>query len=128
MPLRSEGVREWLRIARGDLAMAGLPAGPEVPLELLCFHAQQAAEKAVKGALYALGIRPPKIHDLGVLLDLLPAEVARTEDVERSSLLTPYATVSRYPWGGARVTEDQYRDALRLAQAVVDWASEIIGA
>ncbi len=42
--------REWLVRARSDLALArSRPEG--VLLDDLCFHAQQAAEKAIKGAL-----------------------------------------------------------------------------
>lgn len=42
----------WIAHARGDLAEAPPPFG--VPLELLCFHAQQAAEKALKAVLLSL--------------------------------------------------------------------------
>jgi HEPN domain-containing protein len=44
-------------------------------LEGLCFHAQQAAEKALKAVLIAKGIPPPKTHNIRILLDLLPQDV-----------------------------------------------------
>jgi HEPN domain-containing protein len=45
-----EDAREWINRARSDLALAR--AKPEgVYLEDLCFHAQQAAEKAIKALL-----------------------------------------------------------------------------
>lgn len=36
---------DWLRYAYSDLALAGITPLPQVLLEQLCFHAQQAAEK-----------------------------------------------------------------------------------
>ncbi len=73
MPLErfpSDDPREWLNRARSNL----LRAKEEVPgvyLEDLCFDAQQAAEKAIKGVLLARGIDFPYIHDLARLLTLL---------------------------------------------------------
>lgn len=43
---------EWLRRARGDLIIAkGFSECEGVLLEDLCFHSQQATEKALKGVL-----------------------------------------------------------------------------
>ncbi|MBN2050303.1 MAG: HEPN domain-containing protein [Spirochaetales bacterium] len=38
------------------------------PLEIICFHCQQAAEKALKAYLAYNEIRPPKTHDLDELI------------------------------------------------------------
>jgi len=43
--------QEWLARAKGDLALASAPLPPGGFYEDLCFHAQQAAEKALK-AIY----------------------------------------------------------------------------
>ena len=43
--------QDWLRHARSDLALAGVPKTGKVLYAHLCFHAQQAAEKALKGVL-----------------------------------------------------------------------------
>jgi HEPN domain-containing protein len=62
--------REWIRRARSDWALArAKPKG--VYLEDLCFHAQQAAEKAIKALLIRHRIQFPYIHDLAKLLSLL---------------------------------------------------------
>jgi HEPN domain-containing protein len=37
--------------------------------ELLCFHAQQAVEKALKAFLIAKGDEPPRTHSIEVLLE-----------------------------------------------------------
>lgn len=127
MPPQPESVGEWLRYARSDLELAETPLTPEILPEMLCFHAQQAAEKAIKAVLILHGIRPPKIRDTGALLDRLPADVAVTDEVERARALTGYATISRYPWAGVAVTEDQYRETLGTARAVLVWTEETVG-
>ena len=39
---------DWLRHACSDLELARVARTPKILLEGLCFHAQQAAEKALK--------------------------------------------------------------------------------
>ncbi len=55
--------REWLVRARSDLALAGSSLAG-VLLEDLCFHAQQAAEKAIKAVLIRHDTEFPLTHDL----------------------------------------------------------------
>jgi HEPN domain-containing protein len=58
-PPRRGSPGDWLRHARSDLALARTTPTPEIMLEALCFHAQQAAEKAIKAVLVVRGITPP---------------------------------------------------------------------
>ncbi|MDR0522418.1 MAG: HEPN domain-containing protein, partial [Planctomycetaceae bacterium] len=59
--------KKWFRRAKKDLHSARLVAkGRE--WEDVCFHSQQAVEKALKGYLVQHGTDPPKIHDLVVLV------------------------------------------------------------
>ena len=44
---------DWLRHAYSDLALASITPSSQILLEQLCFHAQQAAEKALKAILVA---------------------------------------------------------------------------
>jgi len=119
---------EWLQYARSDLAVARQSLGPEVLKETLCFHAQQAAEKAIKAVLVHCGIAFPKLHSIERLVDLLPTDVPRTHDLAAAHELTPFAIVVRYPGGRERITEEQYCEAVRLAEAVVAWAEECVAA
>jgi HEPN domain len=60
------------RKARSDeIALDKLAGDPDVPDDLIGFHAQQALEKLFKAALAHAGVAPPRIHDLGELLALL---------------------------------------------------------
>ena len=62
----------WLRHARADLALAAAAPPEGILLELLAYHAQQAAEKASKAVLLArTGTPPPRTHDVVLLMDLL---------------------------------------------------------
>lgn len=63
---------EWLNRARRNLIRARLDARIDgVFLEDLCFDAQQAAEKAIKGVLIHLGVVFPYVYDLGALIALV---------------------------------------------------------
>lgn len=48
--------RDWLARARGDLALARSPVAEGAFLEDYCFHAQQAAEKALKAVYQHHGL------------------------------------------------------------------------
>ncbi len=118
--------REWMNRARSDLTQAKNQV-PGVYLENLCFNAQQAAEKAIKGVLIARDIEFPYVHDLAHLLSLLEdgGEVI-PEAIRRVGDLTDYATITRYPGEIRPVTEPEYREAIAIAEAVVHWAEEQI--
>ncbi len=117
-----EDPREWMNRARSDLTLAkNRLAG--VYLADLCFHAQQAAEKAVKALMIERDIEFPYVHDLTHLLGLLSeAGFVVPEEILAAKELTRYATFTRYPGLGDRVSDRQYADGLRIADTVVRWA------
>src|SRR3989442_5493406 len=117
---------DWLRYAKADLALARVPLPQGGLYELLCFHAQQAAEKSVKAVLLHYGIAPPRTHNLERLIDLLPTCIARTTVLSQSARLTVYGTAARYPSDAEAVSIEEYQEALRLAAAVVALADKII--
>jgi len=117
---------DWLRYARSDLELARVKRPPEVLLEELCFHAQQAAEKALKAVLIAKGVPPPKTHNIRTLLDILPPDIIPPKEVEDAASLTDYAVISRYPGDFESVDEKEYKETIRLAEIVVLWAERII--
>ena len=60
-----ERSKEWLDFAAMDLGAAEhLLTMYPVPLEIICYHCEQAAEKTLKGILVAFHMEPPKTHDL----------------------------------------------------------------
>ncbi len=95
-------------------------------MEGLCFHAQQAVEKSLKAVLISLRIPFPKTHSIRMLLDLFPESILVHEGIEDVAILTDYAVLARYPGNTEPVEENEYQEAIRLAEAVVDWAEEQI--
>lgn len=115
---------DWLRHAESDLALAKVSIEGPILFESLCFHAQQAAEKAIKAVLVRQGIVPPRSHNLGSLVDLLPEECILPDYLAEATLLTDYAVASRYPGVYESVDEAEYLTAVELAEAVLSWARE----
>lgn len=119
---------EWLRRARSNLARAKADRElAEVLYEDLCFDAQQAAEKAIKAILVERQIPFPKTHDIIDLLTLLQeGGVAAPEEIRQTGILTEYAVDTRYPGLSEDVTEDEYLEAVGLAERVFRWAEALI--
>ena len=66
-------------------------------IDVACFLAQQAAEKAIKALLASRNLAYPKVHDLESLVERAATEwpeLAGWED--RLEALTPYAVELRY--------------------------------
>ena len=117
--------QEWLQYAQSDLAIAGLKDIPDdILFEELCFHAQQAVEKSLKSLLVFKKISFPKTHNIRVLLDLLPVDVAIPEEIADSARLTDYAVMSRYPGVMEAVEKKEQGEAFLLAEAVVAWVKK----
>ncbi len=91
-----------------------------------CFHAQQAAEKAVKAVLVHLGVDFPKSHRLDLLAGLLPASNDVGFDIDALTDLAPWAVAGRYPEDIENPTEIEARRLVELAQAAVQHAHEHI--
>jgi HEPN domain-containing protein len=125
-PGRADAPRRWLQNARGDLSMARVPLPEDATYEMLCFHAQQAAEKAIKAVLLAKGVDFPFTHNLQLLIDRIPSGVDVPPQVTRAVDLTPYAVITRYPGENEPVSEEEYRESLQLAEEVVKWAESVI--
>jgi len=58
----------WLARAQSSLEIAGAKISAAVFYEDLCYQAQQAAEKALKGMLIYFKAEPQFTHNIGVLL------------------------------------------------------------
>ena len=117
---------DWLRYARSDLELSRIVRPDEVLFEVLCYHTQQAAEKALKAVLIAKAVPPPKTHNIRTLLDLLPQKVIVSQEIEDAASPTDYAVTSRYHGDFEPVDEEEYKETVRLAETVVLWAERII--
>ena len=123
---QSGSPEDWLRHAHSDLQLARLSPPPGVLLEGLCFHAQQAAEKALKAVLVAQDTPFPRTHSIGRLAELLPRGISVPREVEDAASLTDYAVTTRYPGVSEPVDEEEYQGAVRLAEEVLAWAERMV--
>jgi HEPN domain-containing protein len=114
-----------LRHAWSDLELARTRRNSKILLEDLCFHAQQTAEKALKAVLVFHSVPFPKTHNIRTLMDLLPEGLNLPEEAKEAASLTDYAVLTRYPGALEPVTEEEYIEAVRIAEAVVHWAEKI---
>ncbi len=117
----------WLARAAGHLAMAQQPKPAAGFWEDMAFHAHQAAELALKAVYQHRGLVFRFTHDLEALgKGLEDAGMTMPIAVRKAVKLTRYAVRTRYPGLAAPVTGEEHEEATRLAQAVVDWAREIV--
>jgi HEPN domain-containing protein len=119
---------EWMENARSDMrfAVIGMEETGILPHHI-CFHAQQAAEKALKAVLVFYKVDFPPIHDIQQLLRLLEkADIAIPADVQNAGILTPYAVETRYPGYWGDIGNKEVQEAVLLAEAVLAWAERII--
>lgn len=121
-----ELVAEWLKYSKTDLDVAEQLSEnmhPR-PLEVICFHAQQSAEKALKAFLIKSNILPPKIHDLNNLCEMC-SEVNNTFD-EISLLcgsLNRYSVLPRYPFE-IEILENDAEVAIKKASEIFKWVTK----
>jgi len=125
-PERADAPLRWLANARADLALARVPLPEGGLYEHLCFHAQQAAEKALKAVLHANGVEYPFTHNVQLLIDLLPAGLTAPQTILAAADLTPYAVTTRYPGEVEPVTAEERAEAVRIATIVVQWAEALL--
>jgi len=107
---------EWLRFAEADLAAALLLIDDrELPPRIACFHAQQAAEKALKAAIVASGTPIPRVHDLLALVGLASDRVTSGLASLDLSALHPWAVDARYPGDLPDVSHEEGRLLIDVA-------------
>lgn len=118
---------DWMVRARSDLAIATTPLPENALYEDLCFHAQQAAEKALKAVYQHYEWEFQYTHDLNKLITGLEQRgLDVPERIIETDVLTRYAWESRYPYIGEPVIEEEYGEAVRFARTVVAWAEGLI--
>jgi HEPN domain-containing protein len=116
----------WLQRARSDLRLGEVALNtPDVMFEDACFHAQQSAEKALKGLLSQRNIPFPRTPAIEVLLDLL--KNAGTDiplEIDEAFTLTQYAVETRYPGHTEPIDKDEAQKALLLSAKVLVWVEQ----
>ncbi|MGH9446229.1 MAG: HEPN domain-containing protein [Terriglobia bacterium] len=119
--VRNDLALRWLKKAENDIVTARQTLSlPDGPTDTVAFHAQQAAEKALKALLTFQGVEFPKIHDLVRLVDLAaPHSSAVSRYREDLAEITNYAVQARYPDEFVEPARDDAAKSLHVAMEIV---------
>lgn len=118
-------VKSWFEFARDDLTAAKYLLGLHpLRLEIICYHCQQSAEKALKGFLVHKDIDSPRTHDLRLLRRMCGQAEKGFDDIEEACIrLTAYGVQPRYPMG-LELTESDMRQAIDDAEHIMAFISQ----
>ena len=119
---------EWIVKAEGDWAVMNrehkVTDNPNY--DAVCFHAQQCAEKYLKGRLFEADVSFKKTHDLLNLLDdISKIEKSWTGLEEILSELTSFAVAYRYP--GFAATKEQSNKSVEYCSLIRKLVRESFG-
>ena len=127
-PVVMEEAQRWMRFADDDLSSARLHVATSTVLpNQASYHAQQAAEKALKALLILRGIYFPKTHDLAALAALLPEQDHPVvADLDLVSL-TAWVVAGRYPTDLGDASPTAANIAIATAQELITRISTVVG-
>ena len=122
----NQETKQWLDMADMDLGVAKhlMENYYPKPLEIICYHRQQAAEKAIKAVVISQGTKGgmPRLHDLSFLLNQVKNFVKIEEKYyDYADALTPYGVAVRYP-NELFIEEHHAKEAIQYAEEIVQWA------
>jgi HEPN domain-containing protein len=114
----------WIRRAKCNLYLAGLPLTDDLLYEELCYNAHQAVEKGLKGFLWFFNVEPKKTHNLLLLSNQLLKHVALSDDIIKGlTYLNNYSIEARYPSDILPITKDEYDSAFSFAEKILSWVN-----
>ena len=115
-------VNEWIAFSNMDMASAKhLCTMNPKPLEIICYHCQQSAEKILKAFWVYSDIAPPKTHDLEHLRDKCETlDKSFAELLDECNRLSLYSSQPRYPFG-LELTEEIMKLAIKDSEKISDF-------
>jgi HEPN domain-containing protein len=120
----ADDYKSWLDRAKSSLAMSKNKFDKRIFYEDLCFQAQQAVEKALKGLLIFHNIEPEKTHNLVSLIKELSKYITVPKEISETFILNDYAVQTRYPGNYTSVSEEEYNQAVKAAEECINWIEE----
>ncbi len=120
----------WLEMAKTDLGVAKhlYETYHPQPLEVICYHCQQSAEKAIKALIISKGAPGgmPKLHDLSFLLNQVKRLVSIDEHIyDCADALTPYGVSVRYP-NELFIEKRHAEKAIQMADTILSWVLPLL--
>lgn len=123
-------ILQWIKLAEMDYGVAEhlYQTYYPKPFEIICYHCQQSAEKAIKAVIVADGAKGgmPKLHDLSFLLNQIKNVIKIDEKYyDYADALTPYGVSIRYP-NELFLQERHAKDALRMSKEILEWVHQLV--
>lgn len=112
----------WVEKADHDLlCIHNNLASARVPWDVVCYHAQQAAEKMLKAFLVSHGQQPRRTHDLVALLqECASLDSGFLQLADDCEALNAFSIDARYPDDLFKAGGTEGRAAVAAAERVVD--------
>jgi HEPN domain-containing protein len=121
---------EWIKRAKGSLKIPktfiNITTDTEFYYEDLCYQAQQAVEKALKGFLIYFEAEPEFTHNIETLLEELVKFTEIPAHIREAIDLTKFAILTRYPGEYEEITKEKYEKSVKTAQDCLDWVENTI--
>ena len=116
-----ERYESWIDRAKSSFELSKANISNIIYFEDLCYQAQQAVEKSLKGFLIYFNIEPEFTHNIGKLLAELEKHVEIPNNIMEAMDLTNYAVQTRYPGEYDDITKEEYENCLRITKNCLDW-------
>ncbi|MCL1880773.1 MAG: HEPN domain-containing protein [Oscillospiraceae bacterium] len=120
-------VNEWVKIVNQDIdVVRHLATHHPLPIEIICFHAQQATEKILKAFLVSNGVVPPKTHNIRHLIEM--CQKIKADFVafcREADTLTQYGVTPRYPTE-YDLDETDAKIAISYAEKIVQYVNGLL--
>ena len=116
----------WLVRAESNLRLAKGEMSRVLFMKIFVLKRSKLRKKAIKALLIHYGDEFPKVHSFSVLLERLQKYTVVPPCVEDVLELSDYAIQTRYPGDYYPVTEEEYRRAIGISQAVFKWVQKVI--
>ena len=117
---------EWLKRARSSLELAKFSDNETIYYEDLCYQAQQAVEKCLKGLLIFYNVEPERTHNLYILLQKLENFTDIDNDIRDVLKLYNYAVQTRYPGNYGAIDKEEYEESIVIAEKCLIWVEKKI--
>jgi HEPN domain-containing protein len=133
----SNDALEWLRFARMDIAAAQQLYSQQQnprhrPIEVILYHCQQGAEKALKAYIVQNGMLPRKleIHDMQLLRGACTQWSGKFNSariIDHCAYLEPFSVAIRYPKHNLSLDSSHAARGLNSAKRIYDFVCKQIG-
>jgi HEPN domain-containing protein len=121
-----ERYESWINRAKSSYELSKAKISNMIYFEDLCYQAQQAVEKSLKGFLIYFGIEPEFTHNISKLLSELEKYTEIPDNIKETIKLTNYAVQTRYPAEYEEITKEEYENCLKIAKNCLDWVENKI--